>query len=314
MSDDYLWDPQGEPDPNVAEMERLLGRFAHDGRPLAERAPPRAPRVVWVAAAAAIVLGIGGAFWWFGDDPVVEPKGLVLRAGKSVLQHDEWFEATATDNELELGDGIGDLKLSPGSRLQVKKVTDDQTLLYLQKGHLHAFVQPDVKPRFFQVDTPTARCVDLGCEYDLKVDDDGYAFVSVSLGQIAFELDGREVFVPRGAECRSQSRGKSGAGLGLPHFSDCEPRLAALVRKFDAAFRPEDRRDVAEKIADAADRNRDTLTLYHLMLDEDAAVQQVAEARVVQMVGYPDSVDLKVKAPPEIEPTVWREHLETWWW
>src|SRR5207253_6498970 len=59
MSDDYLWDGSGEPDPEVERLERLLERFKHE-RPVPElartvRAGAGRPRrlVPWLAAAAA---------------------------------------------------------------------------------------------------------------------------------------------------------------------------------------------------------------------------------------------------------------------
>ena len=48
MRDDYLWDKSGEPDPEVAKLERTLGALGHrDDTPLdlpeTIPAPPRAP-------------------------------------------------------------------------------------------------------------------------------------------------------------------------------------------------------------------------------------------------------------------------------
>lgn len=60
---DYLWDKTGEADPEVERLEGLLGGFAHrPGRlelPPEAAAPARAgrsPRLVWYAAAAALLL------------------------------------------------------------------------------------------------------------------------------------------------------------------------------------------------------------------------------------------------------------------
>src|SRR5262247_3105279 len=66
MSDDYLWDGSGTPDPDVQRLEALLGRLR---TPLAD-APPMLPRqpMRWrtlrylgpaLAAAAAVLLMIG---------------------------------------------------------------------------------------------------------------------------------------------------------------------------------------------------------------------------------------------------------------
>src|SRR5262245_21591685 len=63
MSDDYLWNRSGPPDPDVEKLERLLEPLAHDA-PLDELRARRALRWPWfvlgaaVAAAAAIVVYI----------------------------------------------------------------------------------------------------------------------------------------------------------------------------------------------------------------------------------------------------------------
>lgn len=73
MNEDYLWSKSGEPDPEIAELERRLGRlsFKTAAQPLA--LPPEAPvgrhrsrfsRVLAVAAALIILLLAGGL--WLG--------------------------------------------------------------------------------------------------------------------------------------------------------------------------------------------------------------------------------------------------------
>src|SRR5262245_14380426 len=66
MSDDYLWDGSGEPDPEVERLERLLGRFKHD-RPAPDLTTAVVPsaghrrRFAWAAgiAAALAVAAVG---------------------------------------------------------------------------------------------------------------------------------------------------------------------------------------------------------------------------------------------------------------
>ena len=61
MKDDYLWDATGEPDPDVEQLEELLGRFRHQGR--APEIPVAPRRFFWprmAAAAALIVVALAG--------------------------------------------------------------------------------------------------------------------------------------------------------------------------------------------------------------------------------------------------------------
>ena len=63
MSDDYLWDGSGEPDPEVERLENLLSRYGHQPAPL--KMPVNQSRSMWsrlysshTMAAAAIALAI----------------------------------------------------------------------------------------------------------------------------------------------------------------------------------------------------------------------------------------------------------------
>jgi hypothetical protein len=71
MKEDYLWDKTGEPDPEIQELERVLGALRYQPRPLeipAGLAPGRRstflPRLLAIAATIAMMLlGVG---LWFG--------------------------------------------------------------------------------------------------------------------------------------------------------------------------------------------------------------------------------------------------------
>jgi hypothetical protein len=68
MKDDYLWDGSGEPDPDVEQLEKLLGSYRYQARPLDARFEQqliaRRP-FFWVryaAAAAIILMALAGAW------------------------------------------------------------------------------------------------------------------------------------------------------------------------------------------------------------------------------------------------------------
>ena len=60
MNEDYLWDRSGEPDPEVRELEEVLGTLRYQPTPLRlpATAPIRGPRrqTTWLAVAAAVAL------------------------------------------------------------------------------------------------------------------------------------------------------------------------------------------------------------------------------------------------------------------
>lgn len=68
MNDDYLWDRTGEPDPQIQQLEQVLGTLRHQPRPLELPAQVRIGHSrtffsrIAIAAAVATML-VGGAFW-----------------------------------------------------------------------------------------------------------------------------------------------------------------------------------------------------------------------------------------------------------
>jgi hypothetical protein len=317
--DAYLWDPAGPPDPEIERLERLLRRFegprrekpSPAGEPRLRPRPRRRPRWPWLVALAAAA-GIAAAWLLGRGEPARFELPLTCVAEQTVLATDEWIEAAGEARELRLGDGIGRFTLEPGGRLQVRQLDRDQTRFYLAQGTLHAFVMPTARPRFFQVDTPSARCIDLGCKYELHVDPStGAAFVRVTLGQVAFEEGGREVYVPRGAECTA-SRTR---GAGTPRFSDSASAVKELLDRLDAerGADAELRGDLIDKLCAACTDVIDTLALWHLLAEEDAAARSRVERRLAELAGWPAEATAS-KSPGGLSAQVWREHLQIHWW
>lgn len=70
MNDDYLWDKSGEPDPEIEQLEQLLGNLRHKhparGLPLPLRAPLQQRRTFtpFLAAAAVLLMMIAAGLWF----------------------------------------------------------------------------------------------------------------------------------------------------------------------------------------------------------------------------------------------------------
>jgi hypothetical protein len=322
---DYLFDRSGPPDPDVERLERLLSPLAHPGG-----AAPRVPgtraaaapvrlRHTWrwtsalaaVAAAAAVLLIVLSSE---RDTPLRPPTPsgpalTVVGAGRQ-LAEEAWVESGTESTELRLG-SVGQVTLDPGTRLQVRRLQDDETHLFLERGLLHARVSGDARPRFFQVDTPAARCVDLGCEYTLSVDAVGDAEVSVWTGQVAFENEGREVYVPAGAMCRATRA----HGAGTPRFEDAAPALVEAVAAFDAAeaLPVGDRRARADALLAATANAQDALSAWHLLQDPDDEVAIRARARLIAVAGAPEGGAGGPARSDAAARKRWKEHLASSW-
>jgi hypothetical protein len=302
---DYLFDKQGPVPADVQRLEDLLGRFRHGRRaprPQALPAPRRRPwlwlvPVLAAAAAAMVALALYGRLPWQKKGAAID----VVQTNGDKLSVDAWVDATEQAQHLSMP-SRGWLTLMPGSRLHVRRFDDEQGRFYLQRGSLEAFVFPSVKERFFQVETEATTCVDLGCKYTLDVDPQTQvAHVRVSLGQVAFTDGGREVFIPRGAECKAVPK----IGAGTPRFSDAAAPLRVALDAFDAARQTQAQRDAAKVVAATSKDKRDTLSLWHLLAHGDDEVRATAEAALVRLVG-------ESKMPRSLEQ--WRSELDAFWW
>lgn len=308
--DDYLFDRTGSVDPDVERLEsvlRPLGRS--DDTPVT--AAPR-PRGRWLilpllaaAAAALIAINLPRSK---AVDPAPVPTGptIVDATADARFAVGDWIETRDAPREVLVGD-LGRVTVRANSRLAVRHVSDEKTLLYLARGSLEARVSADAHPRFFQVDTDAARCVDLGCHYTLHVDDEGVATVHVDTGQVAFETEKREVFVPAGASCIA----RKDRGPGTPRFDDASTALAKAFDAFDAASGAAERRDLARAALGAVTGGRDTLAAWHLLQDEDTEIASAAATRLEAVAG---PCELPSGADAAAVRAAWKERLWSQCW
>src|SRR5207253_616222 len=118
-----------------------------------------------------------------GQDAAIS---MAVRAGQTVR--------TSAGSELSLqADEVGKVDLGPDSEMRAA----NNKRLSLRRGELHAFIW--ARPREFVVDTPSARAVDLGCEYTVTVDESGDGLLRVQWGWVAFQVGEHESFIPAGA-------------------------------------------------------------------------------------------------------------------
>jgi len=176
-------------------------------------------------------------------------------ASAAKLSVGEYLETDAASRvRIDVAD-IGNVEVSPNSRVKLVGTTEKQHRLSLERGSLHAKIA--APPRLFIVDTPSAVAVDLGCEYTLDVDKRGNSKLVVLSGFVALERGGRESIVPAGAACFT-SKGK---GLGTPFSSEATPEFEKALYSFD--FANGGSRAVKEIITQAD--LYDIITLWHLL-------------------------------------------------
>jgi len=317
MSDDYLWDGSGEPDPEVERLERLLATLRSD-RPapeLPENLGLRKRSVLFrhsiqlAVAAAAVVLVIAGWFLLRRERPsweVVSLEGTPRIGSESIsasgrLAVGQWLE-TDSSSRARISIGvIGEVQVDPNTRIRLLKARVNDHRLALARGKMHAAIW--APPRLFSVETPSAVAVDLGCTYTLEVDKAGISFLHVTSGWVAFETEGRESFVPAGALCET----RPGIGAGTPYREDASEALRSALTRLDFEERSADGRLLALDAVLAQAEKDDAFTLWHLL----SRVRAGERSRVF------DRLQVLVPAPPGVTregvARLDKQMLDRWW-
>jgi hypothetical protein len=66
MKDDYLWDRSGQPDPDIQQLEDILGELRYQPRPLEIPSGVQSNRNRYLAIAAAVAMVVLGLGLWLG--------------------------------------------------------------------------------------------------------------------------------------------------------------------------------------------------------------------------------------------------------
>lgn len=312
---DPLYDRSGD-DPALAALEGLLGDFAHRA-PLRELPPRRSWRgpligVAAVAAAAAIALLVvrrGGE----GDCPdggaglaFDVRRGAARCAGgtasRGTLPVGAWLETAAgAVADVRIAD-IGDVTVYGDSRLRLVGTGPGEHRLALARGRIAAHVSSP--PRLFVVDTPVASAVDLGCAYELTVDDDGRTHLRVTSGAVSLEGHGRVSYAP----LRTEVIAVAGRGPGTPVAVDAPEALRAAVNRFDDG----DRAALDDVLALAGPR--DSFTLWNLLARVSAPRRATVGARLHELSPRPAWITADaVRAGDPAALEAWRIDLQMRW-
>jgi len=314
MNDDYLWDGSGEPDPEIQKLETTLAKFRHEAPAPEFPEITAAPRPgFWqrllssrwsygLAAAAASILFIAafGILQWsrkpetssgpgwdvesVAGKPRVESNLFARNAGTAKLGVGQTLVTDSRSKaNISIAD-VGTVNVEPNTRLRLVAGGNGHNRLALDRGTIHAYIW--ALPGEFTVDTPSAIAVDLGCSYTLQVDDSGAGILRTRLGWVGFKLDGHEAFIPAGAVCATRPK----VGPGTPYFEDASASFREALSKFDFALgTPEERSAELSKIL-AESRQRDALTIWHLLARVGESERGLVYDRLAALVPPPAEV------------------------
>ena len=295
-----------------AECEQV--RF---GMAMVEHLPPaEAPEAIWAsievalevsrpvrqwrwAFAAALVLALAGVAYWRTAHPS-GPQWEVVRLDGStaVIGPGEWIETDSGSRaSVKVGE-IGSVEVAPNTRVRVVTARPGEHRFALARGEIRAKIS--APPRLFFVDTASGTAVDMGCEYTLNMDGDGFGLLRVTKGWVSFEWRGLESLVPAGASCRTRPQ----VGPGVPYFDDAPDNLKQALESGNEEL----------SAILAASRVRDTLTLWHLLSRVEAGDRERVYDRIATLTPVPAGVSREqaLKLDPETLNR-WKEEL-AWTW
>src|SRR5271165_1024030 len=262
---DYLWDQSEPVDPEIRDLEETVAplRFKPGNSPALPRSFRPGLRT-YAAIAASIVLAVaawrmwpetaGATPWKITDVDGTVQIGRGTARTAAVLKTGQEIRTGVSSRAILEADDFGRVEVQSGSELRIIESRDARQRFELNRGRIHALIW--APPSRFAVETGSARAIDLGCQYDLSVDEKGDGYLSVETGWVAFQFKERESFIPAGAACHTARR----QGPGLPFFEDASPAFRGAVREYDVAGS----RAALEQILAQA-RPRDALTLWHLL-------------------------------------------------
>lgn len=315
MTDDYLWDRTGPPDPEVERLERVLRVFAHRdagfGGRLDRRGTPAVAFYATVVAAAAVIVALVGVS--LRNLPVAPATLDVARlSGEATINR----QPVAEQGRLPVGgwlvtggDGraaidvasIGRVEVGPGSRLSLLRTSPGDHEMRLAEGRMEAVIW--APPGEFSVKTPSSTAVDLGCIYSMTMAADGTGVVEVAAGWVGFKHRGREAFIPAGAACVT----RPGRGPGTPYYQDGPAAIREGLTVIDSGGGSREARAHALDVVLDASRARDALTLWHLLTRLDSSERDRVFDRLSGFVPPPPHVTREgVRAGN-------RAMLDDWW-
>jgi len=239
--------------------------------------------------AAALFIAIGG--FWFASRPSPRAWEVARLEGTPTIgdQHmtqsgqlavGDWLETDAFSRvQLTIAD-IGHAEIGPNSRLRLVATRETEHRLEMTQGRLTAWVS--APPRIFIVETPSGTAVDLGCSYDLFVNESGNGTIHVTSGEVSLEFDGKESFVPTGAMCET----RRGFGPGTPYSDLSSEVVRKTLRQFD--FEKGGTKSVELILQNAA--NIDAISLWHLLQRVDEPIRETVYDHFAALVPPPKQV------------------------
>jgi hypothetical protein len=219
----------------------------------------------------------------------------------------EWLETDGSSRAQIAVSSIGTVEVDENTRVRLLETAPTEHRLELARGKMSAMIW--APPRLFFVDTPSAVAADLGCAYELEVDDHGAGRLRVTSGWVALQLKERESIVPAGAACET----RPGVGPGTPFFEDASQQFIEALKAIDFEHDSAGGKQALITLLNEA-RWRDTLTLWHLLTRVHADDRALVYDKLAGFVAPPPDVTREgILQLNNFMLTRWKSVLEAHW-
>jgi hypothetical protein len=309
LSEDYLWDKSGRPDPEIEHLEICLSsfrlqpsEFAWNQKTVSDRSRndasnwPSLGKRIWLpavltAAVLAVVtasLTVYARFHWRPGEPwnVNALSGSPQLDGSHIGNHADLSvgQILVTDANASARirvANLGVVDVEPNSRVRLITTNGKRHRIALDFGTISAHMW--APPFSLAIDTPSATLFDLGCAFTLHVEQNGRGMVNVTSGWVEFQTASRNVVVPAGAEAITRPE----LGPGTPYFSNAAPAFKAAVAEFDSYPDDQSIRATALQFIVEGARARDALTLLSLLNQVSRPQRALVLDRLASFVPIP---------------------------
>ncbi len=319
VSAEYLWDPAAaEPDADVATLEGVLATLRFQPRPAALSLPKHrssrtarwSQRVVLAAALAVLALaGVAAYHWtWPGGKPwnvILSTHGESRRDSLPVGRE---MRLSAADRARVWIGRIGVMEVKGGSDLTLRATSSNRHRLKLDHGRLQVHLW--APSGSFVVRTPAGEVIDLGCEFDLRVEPSGVTRVHVETGWVQLDNAFGEALIPAGASAEMAP----GTTPRVAVFDDAKPRFREGVRNLESRSAGE--APALDFLAVA--RPRDVFTLLVLASRAPGNRRAALLERAAQL--FPPPAGVSPDAIAGVDAPLWRwidalplPRPKSWW-
>jgi hypothetical protein len=287
MSDRYLWDRSGPPDPEIQRLEELLGGYRYEA-PL-RVVPHKSRRWLRLVAAAVILVALSSAlfsvrFRWSRDRAwsVIAVNGFATVDGAPINERDalgvgQILETDERSSVTVQVARIGEVEIGPSSTVRLLATESKRHRLSLERGSVQARVW--APPFTFSVDTPAGLASDLGCAFKLVYENDR-GELHVTSGWVDFDGPSRSSLVPAGAIAELRADGP-----GTPYYADSSLKFRDALRVYDV--KPS---QAALGLVVQNARSQDAMTLLHLIHRASPADRTILFDRLTTIAPPPTGV------------------------